>query len=62
MPCAGIRWPPLLTAAMVLDDVALVECAVGCGHRLYSGRGPLECPCHWLSAKAVQVARTLQLP
>ena len=37
----------LMASAMVLDDMALVECAAGCGHRIYSGRGPLECVCHW---------------
>ena len=51
----------LLTAGMVLDEVVQVECAAGCGHRLYSDRGPLECPCHWPATKAVQIiARTLQ--
>ena len=51
-----------LASAMVLDDVVLVECAAGCGHRLYSDRGPLECPCHWPPAKAAQVGRALLLP
>ena len=37
----------LLIARMVLGDVAQAECAAGCGHRLYSGRGPIECPCYW---------------
>ena len=50
----------LLATAMVLDDVVEVECAAGCGHRLYSDRGPVECPCHWPPAKAAQVARELQ--
>ena len=52
----------LLASAMVLDDVVLMECAAGCGHRLYSDRGPLECPCHWPPAKAAQVGRALLLP
>ena len=47
----------LLTAVMVLDDV---DCAAGCGHRLYSDRGPVECPCHWPAGKVIQVARALQ--
>ena len=49
----------LLASVMVLDDVVFVECAAGCGHRLYSDRGPLECPCHWPPAKAAWVARAL---
>ena len=49
----------LLVSAMDLEAVAQVECAVGCGHRLYSDRGPFECPCHWPTAKAGQVARAL---
>ena len=52
----------LLASAMVLDDVVLVECAAGCGHRLYSDRGPLECPCHWSPTKAAQVGRALLPP
>ena len=52
----------LMASAMVLFDVVLVDCAAGCGHRIYSGRGPLECPCHWPPAKAAQVARALQVP
>ena len=49
----------LLASVMVLDDVVFVECAAGCGHRLYSDRGPLECPCHWPPAKAAWVAGAL---
>ena len=49
----------LLVAGMVLDDVVQVECAVGCGHRLYSDRGALECPCHWPSAKVSRAALAL---
>ena len=30
------------TAGMALDDVVQVEYAAGCGHRLYSDRGPVE--------------------
>ena len=52
----------LMASAMVLDDVVLVDCAAGCGHRIYSGRGPLECPCHWPPVKAAWVARALQVP
>ena len=52
----------LMASAMVLFDVVLVDCAAGCGHRLYSGRGLLECPCHWPPAKAAWVARALQVP
>ena len=40
---------PSLAAGMVLDDVVEVDRAAGCGHRLYSDRGPVECPCHRLS-------------
>ena len=50
----------LLTAEMALDDVVQVECTAGCGHRLYSDRGPLECSCHWPAAKVARVARALQ--
>ena len=52
----------LMASGMVLFDVVLVDCAAGCGHRIYSGRGPLECPCHWPPAKAAWVARALQVP
>ena len=52
----------LMASAMVLFDAVLVDRAAGCGHRLYSDRGPLECPCHWPPAKAAQVARALQVP
>ena len=52
----------LMASAMVLLDVVLVDCAAGCGHLIYSGRGPLECPCHWPPAKAARVARALQVP
>ena len=50
----------LLASAMVLDDAVMVDCAGGCGHLLYSDRGPLECPCHWPPAKATWVARALE--
>ena len=50
----------MLASAMVLDDAVLVDCAGGCGHLLYSDRGPLECPCHWPPAKAAWVARALE--
>ena len=49
----------LLASVMALDDVVFVECAAGCGHRIYSDRGPLECPCHWPPAKAAWVACAL---
>ena len=52
----------LMASVMVLFDVVLVDCAAGCGHRLYSDRGPLECPCHWPPGKAAWVARALQVP
>ena len=61
----GRCWHPLaslMASAMVLFDVVLVDCAAGCGHRIYSGRGPLECPCHWPPAKSARVARALQAP
>ena len=50
----------LLATAMDLEAVVQVECVVGCGHRLYSDRGPVECPCHWPAAKVAQVALGLQ--
>ena len=53
-PLAG-----LLASAMVLDDAVQVECFAGCGHWLYSDRGPLECPCHWPPAKAAHVVRVV---
>ena len=40
--------------------VVQVQCVTGCGHRLYSDRGPVECPCHWPVAKAVAVAPALE--
>ena len=49
----------LLVTRMDLEVVEQVDCAAGCGHRLYSDRGPVECSCHWPAAKAVQVARLL---
>ena len=50
----------LLATAMVLEAVVEVECAAGCGHRLYSDRGLFECPCHWSTSKVAQVALELQ--
>ena len=47
----------LLVSVTDLEAVVQVECVTGCGHRLYSDRGPLECPCHWPAAR---VARGLQ--
>ena len=46
----------LLTAGMVLDNIALVECVAGCGHRLYSDRGVLECLCHWPASKVARLS------
>ena len=37
-----------------------MECAAGCGHRLYSDQGPFECPCYWPATKVVHMARRLQ--
>ena len=38
----------LLATAMRLEDVVQVACpAAGCGCRIYSDRGAIECPCHW---------------
>ena len=54
-PLAG-----LLALGMDLEAVVPVECLVGCGHRLYSDRGPLVCPCHWSPPLAAQVARGLR--
>ena len=49
-----------LTAGMVLEDVIQIDCAAGCGDWLYSDRGPVECPCHWSTARVVELARVLQ--
>ena len=57
-PC-GHPVAALLASRMDLDQVELVECAAGCGHRLYSDRGPLECPCHWPAAKAAGAGKAL---
>ena len=51
----------LMASAMVLFDVVQVECAAGCGHRLYSDRGPVECPCHWPAVKVEGFVRALRL-
>ena len=53
--CATAR----LVGGMALDDIVQVECSAGCGHRLYSDRGALECPCHWPSAKVSRAALAL---
>ena len=50
----------LITAGMVLDNVVPVECSVGCGHWLYSDRGPLVCPCHWSPARVSLFTRSLE--
>ena len=44
---------------MDLEAVVQVECAAECGHRFYSDRGSVECPCHWSPAKVAQVGRVL---
>ena len=50
----------LLTAGMVLGDVVKVNCVTtGCGCRLYSDRGPLECPCHLPLTKVAALTRAL---
>ena len=49
------------TAGMALDDVVQVECAAGCGHRLYSDRGPVEWTLPLVTAvKVARVAQALQ--
>ena len=56
-PCAALTcWVSLALTprGWALDDVVQVEWAAGCGHRLYSDRGPFECPCHWPAAKVTQ--------
>ena len=50
----------LITAGIVLDNMVPVECSVGCGHWLYSDRGPLVCPCHWSSARVSMFTRSLE--
>ena len=50
----------LLATVMDLEAVVEVECAAGCGHRLYSDRGPVVCPCHWPAARVAQVARGMK--
>ena len=49
----------LMVSAMDLEAVVQVECAAGCGHRVYSDRGPVECACHWPPAKAAEIARVI---
>ena len=52
---------PLLTARMVLGDIAEVECSArGCDHWLHSDRGPVECPCHWPAVKVAGFTRALR--
>ena len=50
----------LMTVGMVLNDVVQVDCATGCGHRLYSDRGPVDCPCHWEPAETARVSRAAE--
>ena len=54
------RLADLLVQEMDLARVELVECAVGCGHRLYSDRGPVQCVCHWEPAETAWVSRALE--
>ena len=49
----------LLSTRLALDDVVQVDCAAGCGHWVYSDRGPLECPCHWPAERVARVGRAL---
>ena len=49
----------LMVSAMDLEAVVQVECAAGCGHLLYSDRGPVDCPCHWPAAESARIARLL---
>ena len=46
----------IVASSMDLDLVELVECSAGCGHRLYSDRGPVECPCHWVAARTARLS------
>ena len=51
-----------LTAAMRLDNVAMVDCAIpGCSCRLYSDRGPVQCPCHWPVRRVATLTQALDL-
>ncbi len=50
----------LMSTTMSLDVVVQVDCShTGCGCRIYSDRGPLECPCHLSSAQARALAKAL---
>ena len=49
-----------LSSMMVLEDVVPVACLAGCGHWLYSDRGPLRCPCCWPVAGSVRLARAIE--
>ena len=49
----------LMVSAMDLEAVVLVECSEGCGHWLYSDRGPVRCPCHWPAAVVTQMFAAL---
>ena len=51
----------LLTSWMSLADVVQVECSSGCGHRLYSDRGPFPCPCHWSPAQVARASVALRI-
>ena len=55
------RLAELLVQGMELAGVDLVDCLAGCGHRLYSDRGPVECPCHWPAVKVEGFVRALRL-
>ena len=51
----------LLVSTMDLEAFVQVECAVGCGHRLYSDRGPVRRQCHWPAATVARPVRTDRL-
>ena len=55
------RLADVLASVMDVDSVELVECAAGCGHRFYSDRGSLECPCHWPVERVATVGKALGL-
>ena len=50
----------LLVSRMDLDRMVQVDCLAGCGHRVYSDRGPVRCPCCWPTAVVAQVERRQQ--
>ena len=48
-----------MATAMDLDRMVQVDCLAGCGHRVYSDRGPVRCPCCWPVGLAADVFRRL---